>query len=207
MINEKIVNFIKEKHFYLIVIAISMIGFLLRFYGINWDQGLLFHPDERQLLMISSQMNLSNLDPGWYNYGTLPLYILEIFSLNKEWNVYELRFPGRILSSVFDSLTIVIVGLIGRKLHSNISGILASFFYSICVLAIQTSHFFVVDTFLTFFLTLIIFYCIKLNEKLTIKRIAIVGILFGVSLSIKISSLLILGVVLITIMSIYSQIY
>jgi len=199
MINEKIVNFIKEKHFYLIVIAISMIGFLLRFYGINWDQGLLFHPDERQLLMISNQMNLSNLDPGWYNYGTLPLYILEIFSLNKEWNVYELRFPGRILSSVFDSLTIVIVGLIGRKLHSNLSGILASFFYSICVLAIQTSHFFVVDTFLTFFLTLIIFYCIKLNEKLTIKRIAIVGILFGVSLSIKISSLLVLGVVLITI--------
>ena len=199
MINEKIVNFIKEKDFYLIIIAISLVGFLLRFYGINWDQGLLFHPDERQLLMISSQMNLSNLDPGWYNYGTLPLYLLEVLSLNNEWNVYELRFPGRILSSVFDSFTIGIAGLIGRKLHSNLSGILASFFYSICVLAIQTSHFFVVDTFLTFFVTLIIFYCLKLNEKLTTKRIAILGILFGVSLSIKISSILILGVILIAI--------
>ena len=72
MINEKIVNFIKEKNFYIVVTAISIIGFLLRFYGINWDNGLLFHPDERQLLMISSQMNLNNLDPGWYNYGTFP---------------------------------------------------------------------------------------------------------------------------------------
>tara|TARA_B100001029_G_scaffold116271_1_gene96326 strand:- start:3256 stop:7125 length:3870 start_codon:yes stop_codon:yes gene_type:complete len=199
MINEKIVNFIKEKNFYIVVTAISIIGFLLRFYGINWDNGLLFHPDERQLLMISSQMNLNNLDPGWYNYGTFPLYLLEFFSLNSEWNIYELRFPGRILSSIFDSSTIIISGLIGRKLYSNITGILASFFYSICVLAIQTSHFFVVDTFLTFFTTLIIFYCIKLNEKLTVKRTIIVGILFGISLTIKISSALILGIILIVI--------
>ena len=199
MINEKIVNFIKEKNFYIVVTAISIIGFLLRFYGIDWDNGLLFHPDERQLLMISSQMNLNNLDPGWYNYGTFPLYLLEFFSLNSEWNIYELRFPGRILSSIFDSSTIIISGLIGRKLYSNITGILASFFYSICVLAIQTSHFFVVDTFLTFFTTLIIFYCIKLNEKLTVKRTIIVGILFGISLTIKISSALILGVILIVI--------
>ena len=199
MINEKIVNFIKEKNFYIVVTAISIIGFLLRFYGINWDNGLLFHPDERQLLMISSQMDLNNLDPGWYNYGTFPLYLLEFFSLNSEWNIYELRFPGRILSSIFDSSTIIISGLIGRKLYSNITGILASFFYSICVLAIQTSHFFVVDTFLTFFTTLIIFYCIKLNEKLTVKRTIIVGILFGISLTIKISSALILGIILIVI--------
>ena len=199
MINEKIVNFIKEKNFYIVVTAISIIGFLLRFYGINWDNGLLFHPDERQLLMISSRMNLNNLDPGWYNYGTFPLYLLEFFSLNSEWNIYELRFPGRILSSIFDSSTIIISGLIGRKLYSNITGILASFFYSICVLAIQTSHFFVVDTFLTFFTTLIIFYCIKLNEKLTVKRTIIVGILFGISLTIKISSALIIGVILIVI--------
>ncbi len=199
MINEKIVSFIKEKDFYIVVTAISIIGFLLRFYGINWDNGLLFHPDERQLLMISSQMNLSNLDPGWYNYGTFPLYLLELFSLNSEWNIYELRFPGRILSSIFDSFTIIISGIIGRKLYSNITGILASFFYSICVLAIQTSHFFVVDTFLTFFTTLIIFYCIKLNEKLTINRIVMVSILFGISLTIKISSALILGIILIAI--------
>ena len=61
MIHEKIVNLIKENNFYFTVITISIIGFLFRFYGINWDQGLLFHPDESQLLMISSQMNLSNL--------------------------------------------------------------------------------------------------------------------------------------------------
>ena len=131
-----------------------------------------------------------------YFLRTFPLYLLEFLSIGSQWNIYELRFPGRILSSIFDSSTIIICGLIGRKLYSNITGILASFFYSTCVLAIQTSHFFVVDTFLTFFTTLIILYCIKLNEKLTTNRIILVGILFGISLTIKISSALILGVIL-----------
>ena len=153
MINDKIVNLIKENNFYFAVITISIIGFLFRFYGINWDQGLLFHPDERQLLMISSQMNLSNLDPGWYNYGTFPLYLLEFLSIGSQWNIYELRFPGRILSSIFDSSTIIICGLIGRKLYSNITGILASFF---------TQHAFWQFKLLTFLLSTLFLHSLQL---------------------------------------------
>ena len=69
-------------NFYLVILAISVFGFLLRLLGLNWDQGNLFHPDERQLLMISQNLSINDLDPGWYNYGTLPLYILEIFSFS-----------------------------------------------------------------------------------------------------------------------------
>ena len=43
-------------NFYLIIFIISATGFLLRLLGINWDQGNLFHPDERQLLMLSQEM-------------------------------------------------------------------------------------------------------------------------------------------------------
>ena len=71
-------------NFYLIIFIISVAGFLLRLLGINWDQGNLFHPDERQLLMLSQEITFRNLDPGWYNYGTLPLYILEFFSFGIE---------------------------------------------------------------------------------------------------------------------------
>ena len=48
-----------SNNFYLVLLVISAIGFLIRLSGLNWDQGNLFHPDERQLLMISQ--NLSNL--------------------------------------------------------------------------------------------------------------------------------------------------
>ena len=61
-------------NFYLVILVISAIGFFLRLLGLNWDQGNLFHPDERQLLMISQNLSFNNLDPGWDNYGTLPLY-------------------------------------------------------------------------------------------------------------------------------------
>ena len=71
-------------NFYLVILVISAIGFLLRLLGLNWDQGNLFHPDERQLLMISQNLSFNNLDPGWYNYGTLPLYLLELFSFGME---------------------------------------------------------------------------------------------------------------------------
>ena len=87
-------------NFYLVILAISVFGFLLRLLGLNWDQGNLFHPDERQLLMISQRLSINDLDPGWYNYGTIPLYILEIFSFGME-ELNNLRFPGRILISFF----------------------------------------------------------------------------------------------------------
>ena len=104
-------------NFYLVILVISVFGFLIRLLGLNWDQGNLFHPDERQLLMISQRLSINDLDPGWYNYGTLPLYILEIFSFGME-ELNNLRFPGRILSSFFDSVTIFIVGELGKRFHT-----------------------------------------------------------------------------------------
>ena len=48
-------------NFYLVILAISVFGFLLRLLGLNWDQGNLFHPDERQLLMISQRLSINDL--------------------------------------------------------------------------------------------------------------------------------------------------
>ena len=60
-----------SNNFYLALLVISVLGFLLRLLGLNWDQGNLFHPDERQLLMISQRLSINDLDPGWYNYCLL----------------------------------------------------------------------------------------------------------------------------------------
>ena len=34
----------------LVLIGIALLGFALRLYGLNWDDGNSFHPDERQIL-------------------------------------------------------------------------------------------------------------------------------------------------------------
>ena len=62
----------------------------LRLYGINWDQGGLFHPDERAILFKVNDLSFpsvseipdlldkdkSTLNPKWFSYGSLPLYVL-----------------------------------------------------------------------------------------------------------------------------------
>ena len=70
----------------LALILLLAIG--LRLYGINWDQGGLFHPDERAFLSQVYNLevpegdewsdvlepDLSTLNPGSFNWGSLPHY-------------------------------------------------------------------------------------------------------------------------------------
>ena len=78
------------RRFWLLLFVILSIALGLRLYGINWDQGGLFHPDERAILMRVNDLDfpapsevgnlvdpeISPLNPGWFNYGSLPLYAL-----------------------------------------------------------------------------------------------------------------------------------
>ena len=184
-------------NFYLVILVISVFGFLLRLLGLNWDQGNLFHPDERQLLMISQRLSINDLDPGWYNYGTLPLYVLEIFSFGME-ELNNLRFPGRILSSFFDSVTIFIVGELGKRFHTKLTGVISSIFYSTCILAIQLSHFFTVDTFLNTSIALIFLLCSNLINRLNFKNLFYLSLAIGIGFAIKISIFIICLPVLVT---------
>src|SRR3954470_15886479 len=72
-----------------IVGAILLVALALRLYNVNWDDGHLFHPDERFILMTTSglqiawPLNLSQLlspqsplNPHSFNYGSLPFYLL-----------------------------------------------------------------------------------------------------------------------------------
>ena len=136
--------------------------------------------------MLSQEMTFRNLDPGWYNYGTFPLYILEFFSFGIE-DMRNLRFPGRIISSLFDSITIFIVGELGKRFHSKLCGIISSILYSTCVIALQLSHFFTVDTFLNTSIVLIFFLCSNLIKNNNAKNSAYLAIAIGVGFAIKIS--------------------
>ena len=71
---------------------VIIIAAAFRFYGIDWDNGYLFHPDERAILFHVIDMRLpsvenlsvvfdpvdSPLNPQWFPYGSLPLYAVKI---------------------------------------------------------------------------------------------------------------------------------
>ena len=198
----------------IILILIIIMGAFLRLYNINWDQGTHLHPDERAIVMFTLPLSFpqdiqqflnpdSPLNPHFFAYGNLPLYILKIASLfagifNKEFLTYEkINILGRFLSVLFDLLTIFLIFKIGKILFNQRVGLASAFLYAVSVLAIQASHFFTVDILLTFLVTLTIYRLIKFYKLPNKKNAVLVGVSFGLSLATKISALpLMVGVIL-----------
>lgn len=202
---KKITNSLKIK---LVLILILVIGFLLRIYNLNWDQGYHLHPDERQIAIVTSNISLpdtlnfstllspdSPLNPHFFAYGSLPIYLLKfigyLFSgLDHQFITYEkINLLGRLLSSIFDILTIFLIYKITKLLfNSNKKAITASLVYALSVFPIQLSHFYAVDTVLTFFVCFTLYRSMILYRYLSYKNAIFVGVGFGLSLATKVSA-------------------
>jgi hypothetical protein len=51
----------------------------LRFYNLNWDNGLLFHPDEANLIHATQRLSIpSQLDPDFFAYNGFPMYLYRV---------------------------------------------------------------------------------------------------------------------------------
>ena len=86
---------------------IVIVALALRLYGIDWDQGHLYHPDERAILMHVEDINFpsttnlidlldankSPLNPRWFPYGSLPLYLLKLVeSIVEIWTYFRTAY-------------------------------------------------------------------------------------------------------------------
>lgn len=187
---------------------ILLIALILRVYGINWDQGYHLHPDERMLIMVTEKLSFfKNLNPEFFNYGSLPIYLLRLASPNGNYD--GLLLSGRILSVAFDLLTIIFIYKICLLLSSTSGNdklraqsrsfaLLSSFLYSIAFFPIQNSHFFVVDVFLTTFTTILI-YLLLLSlrvQRSNLKLITLIGITFAAMLATKFTAIIFYPVII-----------
>jgi hypothetical protein len=71
----------------------------------------------------------------------------------------HLTAVSRFLSGLMDLGTLLLLYLLGRRLYGPAVGLLAAAFLAVTVLHIQSAHFFIVDPFLTFFVTAAL-YCL-----------------------------------------------
>lgn len=186
---------------------ILLLTLALRVYGINWDQGGLFHPDERAFL--SQVYNLqfpeggewgdvldpqtSTLNPGSFNWGSLPHYALKTVQYAvapyKWMSMFDLRYAGRALSAISDTATVFLIFLIGRSVFSTRAGLLAALLSAFAVQQIQLSHFFAVDTFMTTFIVATIYYSIRVAEHGRRRDSVLAGVMFGFAVATKFSVL------------------
>jgi hypothetical protein len=190
----------------ILLLTVIAFGIFLRLYGINWDQNSHLHPDERAIVMFSLPLQFpssmseflsieSPLNPHFFAYGSLPLYLLKgvgtfasIF-YPQATGYDQITLIGRFISVIFDTGTLLVIFFLGKKLLSKQAGLLGAFFYAISVFPIQAAHFYAVDTTLTFFILIALYVLISFYEKPTKIKAIFVGILFGASLATKTSAL------------------
>ncbi|MFH1484952.1 MAG: glycosyltransferase family 39 protein, partial [Chloroflexota bacterium] len=188
----------------LLLAVILIVSLALRLYGLDWDQGYLFHPDERAILMKVASLSLPQdpsqlldpknpLNPHWFPYGSFPLYLLKAFSMafayfNKSFAGMDMRLIGRVLSALFDTGTIFLIYLLGTKLYGRRSGLLAAAFLAFTVLNIQLSHFYAVDTIMAFFAILTIFFAWDIAQRCSYQSAALAGLSLGLAVATKVSA-------------------
>ncbi|MCJ7739814.1 hypothetical protein MUP32_00670 [Candidatus Microgenomates bacterium] len=226
-----------------LLIAIFALGILFlasffRLYGVNWDQNQHLHPDERFLTMVAngiswpknlteyldtdtSPLNPHNRGYGFFVYGTFPIFFTKWVAEGLGKGDYtNLTLVGRQLSALFDLGTVILVFLIAKQIITGSNGVkfkyfplFSMFFYAASVLPIQLSHFFAVETYLTFFITLSFYLLIKIinvnkihnsclstcaDRRRQAKFIilnSLLGVSFGLAIASKITAVLFLPII------------
>jgi hypothetical protein len=156
----------------LLLAVILAVGAALRLYGLNWDGGHWLHPDERQIYFIVQDLGWphspaealspdSPLNPQFFAYGSLPIYLLKIVAALLAPLSSVLRDPdnlhlvGRPLAALFDLGTVYLTYRLAKRLERRgWAALFATALVGLAVLNIQLAHFYTADTLLTFFVML-----------------------------------------------------
>ncbi len=101
---------------------------------------------------------------------------------------------GRLTMALLDTLTILLLFLLGRRIYSPTTGLIAAGFYAFTAQAIQLSHFFAMDPASTTFTVLAVLGGVKMIQDRSIGAASLTGVAAGLAISSKFSALPVLAV-------------
>lgn len=175
---------------------LSLIGVILRLYNLDWGNPFYFHPDERNIASSITQLIFPNqMNPHFFAYGSFPIYLIYFtgFITNLFFKFQDLFIQSILISrfySAFLSLLIIpSVYFIGKKLGNKHIGLITAIFCALSVGLIQFAHFGTFEMWFTFLGIWLFYFSLNLIKEIKLKTILIVGILFGLLMAVKISSL------------------
>jgi len=171
---------------------------------IQWPESLVEYFDTSH-----SPLNARNQDTVYF-YGTLPLFLTKavagqldalaphvpLLDTDQSYESYDrVHLVGRVLSALFDLGSVLLTFFLGRRLFGWRVGLIAAFLLAVTVLNIQGSHYFAVDTFLTFFVILTIWFTLDVAEYGGWPSFLGLGLSMGLTLACKVSVFLLVVVV------------
>ncbi|HEX8218624.1 MAG TPA: glycosyltransferase family 39 protein [Chloroflexia bacterium] len=191
-------------------------AFYLRASGHNWDQGHNLHPDEPFVVRTGMQhvnwppdVTLDALlDPARspinvrgnglvYSYGTFPLYLLRLVTVAAHGltgnsyfsNYFGVAQTGRVLTALFDALTVLALFGVGARLWGRWVGLLCASLYAFAVLPVQIAHIFGNEPYLALFATLSLLCGVLLAQTGKHRYALLGGVATGLAIACKLSAL------------------
>jgi hypothetical protein len=183
----------------LILLGLIAVGLYFRFVSVNWSQGTNLHPDEYGLTNTLTQLQIPSSLSDYFNtrlspispynkydaageltqngpdnrmrWGQWPIIMIRAageFTGNTGYD--EIRLLGRRMSAVADSLALLIIFLIGRRLYSSSIGLTAAALSALAVMQIQQSHFMTVDNFGVFFTCVAMYAAVRVAQGKPVRR-------------------------------------
>ena len=186
----------------------------LRVAGHNWDQNQHLNVDDYYVAKVTvRQVNLPegasladlldpqtsplnpHLDRG-YVYGALPLYLVKTTTAaisGVRGNSYFTGVDGtlqtgRVLSGLFDAVTVLLVFAIGLRLWGMWQGLAASAFYAFALLPIQLGHFYICEPFMSTFMAASLLFSIVYYQRPRAWLILVAGMCAGLAMACKFSA-------------------
>ena len=128
-----------------------------------------------------------------FSYGALPLFVTDWAGTlmtritGENWSSYwgNIYKVGRFLSAIFDTLTVLLVYLIGKRVAGRRAALFAAAIAGLTPMAIQLAHFFTTDSWLTFFVSLTIWLCLRAMDAGDRRSFVIAGASFGLAMATK----------------------
>ncbi|MHB0878601.1 MAG: DUF2298 domain-containing protein, partial [Anaerolineae bacterium] len=177
---------------------------------LHWPERLtdLLNPRTSTLNPFSRPDDTGALQPSSFAYGHLPLYLLKGVSSGLQWlsrparalfgedaavsrtllrmtDHLHMTLVGRVLSALFDTGTVLLLYLLGRRLFGRIAGLLAATLLTFTVLHVQLGHFYTSETLLVFFIVLTLYWLVRLADGGGRREALWAGAAFGLALACK----------------------
>ena len=169
-------------------------------------------PDERHLIGYTLAMGGNHLNPAFFNYPSLYLYLLlgsygAYFALGRLTGHFgsmsdlvaeyalspsNLYLIDRVLVALLGTATVYLIFAIGERRISRRTGLFAAFFLSVAYLHVRESHFGTVDVPLTFWVTLATLIILRADSVRTPKLFALAGFTVGLAISTKYNAIALL---------------
>jgi 4-amino-4-deoxy-L-arabinose transferase-like glycosyltransferase len=205
-------HFLPKQPIFYGLILLFLVAACFRFYNLNWGAPFYFHPDERNVASSVSQLRFpENMNPHFFAYGSLPIYL--IYGVGLLTQPYQTVTPeptqvlfenaiviSRFFSALLGMGILAMLYRIGTQLHTRTAGLLALVFGVLSTGLIQFAHFGTFEMWLTFFSLLLFAVCLRVLSLFSIRNILLLGLVSGILVAIKVSSLALLPLSFLTLL-------